>query len=268
MSASKPSIIVVTSSRLGQDCRRRYLPVEAELAMAEALWEDLLSDDAALHDLAVRRAIAAGADGEQALCHAAGLLDSGAWQRTVIIAALGDVAGQAAHGMLERTALDPAGDLDERCAALVALAKRTGTAATTVFFSCTRSGDTTLADYAALCLAYASDSDIAAQTMLSRLNSLLSEPAPEMPQQLQASTLAMQSRVLPTVIYLARTAPDVIPVRDTLRRNWHKLYTAEQQWLSLAWPATNPAVPGVGDPPQTGEMVQWLRHPLFTRIYR
>src|ERR1051326_2552379 len=96
--------------------------------------------------VAVRDAVADGAEGDTAL---AAVLESLPKDRQVVVAAaLGDVRGVEGPGALRRALERPDASRDLRCAALIALAKRCGVAASADLFSALDDRDGAVKEYA------------------------------------------------------------------------------------------------------------------------
>lgn len=120
---------------------------------AEFLRLALRSRNSATQQAALSTAASQGLDGEHALLEA--LSEATGWTRGLFVAALGDVRRAGPADAVLRAVLEVRGPgtRDLRCAALISLAKRLGSAATPEFISGLGQSDTGVRGYAAICLA-------------------------------------------------------------------------------------------------------------------
>ena len=124
----------------------------------------------AAFERAVQDAVAAGEAGERALADALPRL--GRERQVVVAAELGDTGGHAGNEALRDAVLTGAVSQDLQCAALLALAKRRGTAATADLLASLASRSGAVKSYAVIGLAHVGD-DSAWEPMFHRLEQLL-----------------------------------------------------------------------------------------------
>jgi hypothetical protein len=189
----------------------------------------------------VKDAVMEGPSGEARLVR---MLDALAGPNKVMaVAALGDAQGDQGMGALRGLLAVPQRSVDLRCAALLALAKREGAAASDVLAAHLTRVPGAVRDYAVLGLAAVGD-DRAWSQVYTILRRELDRPAPTFqPQRLMPGL--KQFKVLTTVTYLVRhlsTSPaDRIPqLVDTLRSRFTRLYVVEQDWLRTHWSGIGP----------------------------
>lgn len=228
--------------------------------------------DESLEALEIRLAAAVsdGQRGETFLIEAFKASPSG--DRGAVIAALGEATGNDGGPALRALIANNDESSDDRCAGLVALAKREGAAASDFLLGYLDDTDEDIRLYALACLAYVGDNR-AWDTVHGRLQELLEQSAPRVPNAMGSSTLSIQSANLMPIGYLARHSHSVEPSREAavvrlIRSKWHKLYTAEKDWLKEYWPACaeDRALSDEGRP-DAPRVTEWLRKPLFSPLY-
>lgn len=207
-------------------------------------------------------AIAIGAEGEAALVE---VLPSLPRDRQVMVAvALGDAKGAAGPAALRSAMHRTDGSRDLRCAALLALAKRCGEAASADLAEMLAHRDGAVKDYALLGLAGAGD-DRAWDAVVKRLHQLVRRP----------SRSEVPSSRLVAVCYLARHAygagtQRTIRLVDEVRSAWDQLDPElERPWFDEYWPSARPDGPPAHHvvPPDPQVLLDWVRHPLFDPAY-
>jgi hypothetical protein len=208
---------------------------------------------------AARAAVTLGSDGDQLLAEATAIPG---WRGLYATAALGQSRGPSGEPALrELIAKRGPGTSDVRSAALLALAKRTGSAASDVLADAVDDKDASVRDYAVTALAAVGDAT-AWDTVLARLNTTLGRPRKR---QDQLSTVVLAT------IYLARHAVEdharLGRVAETLRKHWDRLDDQERAWLEQYWPAVHPGLEGqpLLSRPSAEAMLEYiLRDPLFS----
>jgi hypothetical protein len=209
-------------------------------------------------DWAVGQAVLLGPSGDHLL--AAALAHARGSQAVTIVAALGDVSGDAGAAALRSVlATSGPGSRDLRCAALVSLTKRVGAAATSDLVSALGSRDSAVREYALLCLARAGDErgwdDVLAWlvTLLKRTPTKAGFPA----------------SVGIAVVYLTRHCQPgsarFVALVTTLRARWHQSPYEQGAWLASQWPEVRPDGP---DPvhvplPSSKCLASWGNETLF-----
>ncbi|GIF20870.1 hypothetical protein BJ973_001223 [Actinoplanes tereljensis] len=180
-----------------------------------------------------------------------------------IVAGLGESpAGDFGVRLLQAVASDRGAPADRRCAAIVAVTKRTGPAASGLLHRCLADRDPAVRKYAMFGLAVVGDDGSWAEA-LEILRTAIAEQVPVPPFGLQWKTLALQSEVLPIVCYLGRHL--AVPgrresVTTLIREHWDNLYDAEKRWFGEFWPDFAP------DGPDPEALSGWARSPLFDRV--
>jgi hypothetical protein len=213
-------------------------------------------------DAAVQAAVRLGAEGDQLL---AALSDLRGWRAVHRAAALGDVVGPAGGEVLRRIIATPGpGTSDQRCAAVLALAKRENARASDALFAVVDDRDAGVRDYALLGLAAVGD-DRAREAVFKRLEAVLRNRKHPL-QHVQDVTPVVLSTV-----YLLRHAGDQAHIErlaTLLRRRWALLSDRERQWFSHYWPGPDPQAPVSPDvaPPEPDTLQRWLlADPLFSQ---
>lgn len=232
------------------------------------LGERLRHRDQRVFDEAVRAAVVEGPPGEAELI--AALADGPESRQVFIIAVLGDAQGDAGPAAL-RNVLSTSTRRDVLCAAVLALAKRSGPDASADLASALASRDTAVKNYAMLGLAGAGD-DRAWDAAFIRLKQLLRRPGP--PPSLRPQFLSVQSPVAAAICYLGRHVDGrggsrTIRLVRELREHWDHIGSGEQSWLAETWPAFAPGGPDEADIPEPDgqRLQQWIRDPLFKPVY-
>jgi hypothetical protein len=176
---------------------------------------------------------------------------------------LGDAQGDQGPAALRGLLAVPQHSVDLRCAALLALAKREGVAASDVLAAHLTHVPAGVRDYAIISLAAVGD-DRAWPKVHTILRRDLDRPPPtSQPRQLIPGL--KQFKLLTRVAYLVRhlaAAPTdrIPPLVATLRSRFDRLYAVEQDWLSTHWPGIDPAGPAPTriDPPDPQPFRAWV----------
>ena len=180
------------------------------------------------------------------------------FDKVVIAAHLGDLAGSAGDEALRRAAhVSGPGRRDLRCASLLALAKRLGTQAMPDLLAGLAASDATVRDYAVIGLAgTGAGGGYAWKQVLEYLRSALG----------RKRRAHGQSEIAFALAYLAQNVVD--PSRRSelvafIRRHWDALDEAD--WFAQLWPDASPDGP---DPdsvpvPDPASIQAWAREPLF-----
>lgn len=143
------------------------------MSLAEGLrrrsWDDF--------EQAVVQVVGAGDDGDRTL--SAALPDLPRDRKVAAAAALGDLRGEAGTAALRAARREPGASRDLRCAALLALAKRAGAAATDDLAEGLASRDAAVKDYALFGLACVAETVDASmwERIVARLEQMLSRPS-------------------------------------------------------------------------------------------
>ncbi|WP_204293321.1 HEAT repeat domain-containing protein [Micromonospora gifhornensis] len=206
-----------------------------------------------------------GAAGEAMLIK---LLASNPDDKNAVIVALGEACGNAGIPILHAIAADRGATIDERCSALVALAKRQGSDASETLARALLDEDRVIRRYGLLCMAYVGDGR-SWDAVLYALRVSLAGPAPRFPFALNPAALFSQSEVLPPIAYLARFATNASReemVVGLVSSNWDKLYNAEQEWLRSHWLACDPNAEKPM-PPNLSRIQSWIQRPFFAPLY-
>jgi hypothetical protein len=209
----------------------------------------------------VKDAVMEGPAGEARLVRMLGSLAGD--KKVTAVAALGDAQGDQGPAALRSLLAIRQRSVDLRCAALLALAKREGSAASDVLAAHLTRVPAAVRDYAIIGLAGVGDDRVWAQVhavLRQQLN------RPSRTSQLQPLHPAIgQFKVLITVAYLVRhlrmSPADRIPqLVGTLRSRFDRLYLVEQDWLRTHWPGIDPAGPAPArvDPPDLQPFRAWV----------
>lgn len=216
-------------------------------------------------------AVRSGASGERELIGAlASARDED--RATGIVSALGEADGPDGVAVLRNIIARPVDPLGLRTTALVALAKRQGPAASDVLRVCLLEEDQATAAYALVGLAGVGD-DRAWPEVFRWLSQALDElePDPDPDHDFDDRTLAAQSDIAAAIAYLARhSASDrgkQQPVVALLRSRWNRLRGAEQRWLTVHWPASDPAQAESFTVLDATWIADWISGPVFEAIY-
>lgn len=211
-------------------------------------------------DQGVAAAIGLGEEGDRLLSEVWPALRG--WRRVAVAAAFGDVWGPAGGSVLRQAlAVTGPGSQDLRCAALLALAKREGFAATADLVNAlATSRDGVVRHYAVLGLAYAGD-DRGWELVLHWLRALLrraNRPPSADPQAAFALTYLLRN---------AHDKPDRLRgIADVLRGEWHGCDPEERAWVAHYWPQALPDAPAATqvEEPDLSAVKAWIgEHPLF-----
>ncbi|GAA1893406.1 hypothetical protein [Asanoa iriomotensis] len=206
----------------------------------------------------IAAAVHGGAAGEETLlaAWADGAGDMGGF----LLAALGEATGPGGQALLRRLVMDPAAEPDDRCAALVALAKRAGADASDVLGDALLDPDGDIRDYALIAMSCVGD-DRAVGHVHALLAMELADP------DRQRLLLAIQSLVIPMATYLLRhatTAAEQDELAALIRANRDRLGRAEREWFTVYWPAAvDESESGIHA--DTADMVAW--QPLLRTLY-
>ncbi|HEU0102246.1 MAG TPA: hypothetical protein VFR07_07990 [Mycobacteriales bacterium] len=207
---------------------------------------------------AVDAAVGASEAGEAALAYALPLVTRD--RRVGIAAALGDTRGPAGAAALREAALGTGASQDLRCAALLALAKREGPAATPALLDGLALRNTTVKEYALIGLCRVGD-DAAWEPVFQRLEQMLTRP-------IQQSWPV--SAVVRALCFLgSRAGADQRRRERTvalIRSRWSSVLPDARAWLHAYWPAAAPSGPSQEQvpPPDATELAAYLQgDPLF-----
>ncbi|MBQ0905453.1 hypothetical protein [Micromonospora sp. U21] len=195
-------------------------------------------------EAAVKSAVVEGPPGEARLVGMLGSLRGA--DMVTVVAALGDAQGDEGVAALRNLLAVPQRSVDLRCAALLALAKRAGAAASDVLSVHLTGNPEAVEDYAVIGLAGVGD-DRAWSEVHTKLRRQLDRPPPAV-QPRQITPGLKQFQVLLTIAYLARhlsgpTSERIPRLVTTLRSRFDRLYQVEQDWLSEHWPGITPDGP-------------------------
>ena len=185
------------------------------------------------------------------------------FDKVMAVAALGDAQGDNGPAALRALLAVPQRSVDLRCAALLALAKRQGVAASDVLAAHLSRVPVAVRDYAIWGLAAVGD-DRAWPEVHTILRRELDRPPPTVQPQRLIPELK-QFTVLKTTTYLIRhlaTSPgERMPLLvDSLRARFERLYLLEQDWLCTRWPGIAPRGPeplGI-EPPDPERFRVWV----------
>lgn len=203
-------------------------------ADAEEVAKGLRSNRMETFQSAARTAVSLDPDGDRLLAEATALPG---WRGVYAAAALGESRGPVGEQAL-RALIAHRGPRtsDLRSAATLALAKRSGTAASDVLAEVLDDKDSSVRNYALICLAAVGDSR-AWEAALVRLNSMLSR---------QPMREGEPSSTVMAVIYLARHAVDdearLRRVVETLHKHWRRIGDEDRAWIETYWPGAHPGL--------------------------
>jgi hypothetical protein len=208
----------------------------------------------------VRAAVELGAVGDALLADVENLRGGRALDVTV---ALGDVDGPRGGAVLRQAIAARGGGTSHlRCAALLALAKREGMAASETLSEAVDDADAAVRDYAVMGLAAVGDGR-AWDAVHARLTAMLAR---------QRTRDGEPSAVVLAVVYLLRHVADdrgrAVAVVSLLQRRWDRLFDGERRWFAEHWPAVDPGAvttdePELSDP---AALQRWLLdNPLFAK---
>jgi len=181
-------------------------------------------------------------------------------ERAILVGALGEATGAEGVPFLRRLAADPAAERDERCVALLALAKRSGVDASDVLAEALYDDDEDVRNYGLIALSCVGD-DRAVDHVHALMALDLADPdRRDLP-------FATQYMSIPMATYLvrhARTRDREDELASLIRENVAHLGKAERDWLTVFWPD---AVihQATGMRPRAADMVAW--QPLLATIY-
>ncbi|WP_305782576.1 HEAT repeat domain-containing protein [Symbioplanes lichenis] len=234
-----------------------------------SLESDLLDDDYDVFESALRRAVRSGPSGERKLLDALAVVRDDE-VAAGLVAALGEADGPEGVAALREIFTRPEDPLGLRTNAVLALAKRQGPAASDVLFACLGDADEDVRSMAMIAFASTGD-DRGRAEVLERLRGVLDGRPSPAPYEMDDRTLVIHSDVLPAVCYLARHAAvsweRQEPVVRLLRSHWDRLFAAEQRWLSVHWPACDPAQPEVFGELNPTWFADWVSAPMLDALY-
>ena len=234
---------------------------------------------------AVKDLVMAGPAGEAEM--AAALPDLPRSRRLTVVAALGDAQGEAGPQALRRVLADPATNPDTRCAALLALAKRDGVAASPELAAHLGHRSHAVRSYAMRGLAVVGDDRAwtAAARYLRRLLNrpvptdvalhapLVNRPVPMVDPPDMPSVSAMFQAMV-TIVYLVRHLDDPAGARrrelvTLVRGRFDRLCRPEREFLIRYWPGCQPGGPDPGhlENPDPAPFRAWARDPLFGPVF-
>lgn len=182
----------------------------------------------------------------------------------------GDGLDDRGVAVLEDVVRDTGEVPERRYSAILTVAKHGGgPAVSALLCHCLRDPDQTVRDHAMMALAVVGD-DSAWGEVFPLLEADLNSRDVRFPFGLQFETLVLQSVVLPKVCYVGRHLG--IPGRrdrvvGLIRQRWSQLYTAEQQWFDIFWPACHPEVGDTipGDP-NPEDLSRWISDTFFADV--
>jgi hypothetical protein len=216
----------------------------------------------------IKDAVMDGPSGEARVV--AGLPVMDAAQAHIAVAALGDAQGDRGIPTLRQVLAGRAVQVDLRCGALLALAKRAGADASDLFAIHLDHGDESIRFYAMHCLAVVGD-DRAWPAAFAELTRILERPPPSVRPPMNSFHAAFASSV--AVTYLIRHLRGH-PNRKRelvagLRASFDRLYPSERDFLAVHWPGCQPGGPDADDLPEPDPrpFVDWARDPLFGPLY-
>ena len=185
------------------------------------------------------------------------------------VAALGEASGPEGDEVLRHLVAAPGND-DERCAALVALAKRSGARGSDCFTEALTDRRVAVKEYAAACLCAYGD-DRAWDPVLAMLEKVTTKPQAS---PLFEELLSSQSTALTLIGYLARhaqTTERATKAIAAIRGGWDRLQEFEQDWVREYWPAAAPDaaddIPAILNDHDALRVARWSRDPLFVPLY-
>jgi hypothetical protein len=193
-------------------------------------------------ETAIKDAVMDGPSGERRLVEM--LASSGARDKVIVAAALGDAQGDEGVPVLRSLLATTAASDDLRCAALLALAKRAGATASDVLTEHLTGTPAAVADYAIIALAKVGDGR-AWHQVHAVLQLHLDRRPPPVVQPLKITPGLRQFHVLVTIAYLARHLGESHTERTaqlvtTIRSRFGRFHKVEQDWLSTHWPGISP----------------------------
>jgi hypothetical protein len=212
-------------------------------------------------DSAVEQAKRVGSVGDQVLAEA--LANASGYRATSIAAALGDVDGDHGDAALRSvlTTTGP-GTQDVRCAALVALTKRNGAAATDDMLAALHTRDSGVREYALLCLVHAGD-EKGCDEVLAWVVALLKRTPRK---------AGFPETVGSAIAYLTRHcepgSDQIVVLVTALRTRWLPSPHEKQAWLLNSWPEAAPGGPAPAECPlpRHSPMTAWGFDRLFDPI--
>ena len=230
------------------------------------LWSRSLDHSGFL--VVVKDCVMEGPPGEALLVEALPRLNQE--RRCTVLAVLGDAQGPRGVDALREALTGMNLDIDGRCAALLALAKRAGVDASADLAAHVVHPDESVRRYAMHALAVVGDDRVWEQ-VFSLLNQILARPVPCLDPPMSAGHAAFEAMV--AISYLVRQLDDD-GVRKSrlvqlLRGHFDRLYAAEQEFLHQHWPGCEPngPMPDALSSPDPRPFVSWTRQPLFGPVY-
>jgi hypothetical protein len=216
-------------------------------------------------EAAVQAAVRLGAEGQELL---AALSDLRGWRAIHTAAALGDVVGPNGGEVLRRIIATPGpGTSNQRCAALLALAKREKAGASDALLAVVDDRDTGVRHYALLGLAAVGDQR-AQDAVFKRLQAILRSRQGHIEEVVEVQDV---TPVVLAAVYLLRHAGDSAQMERLaalLRRRSERLSHREREWFARYWPSMHPDGPLSTElaPPDPDTLQRWLlADPLFSR---
>ncbi|SNS97467.1 HEAT repeat-containing protein [Asanoa hainanensis] len=177
-----------------------------------------------------------------------------------VVAALGEATGPSGVPFLRDLVADLTADPELRCAALVALAKRSGPGASDLLAEALYDGDDSVRNYALVALSCVGD-----DRAVDHVHALLALDLTD--GERHRLPFAMQYMSIPAVTYLLRHAESRAredELASLVRANLPRLGKVERDWLTVFWPDTV-VDPPTGNRPHATDMVAW--QPLLATIY-
>lgn len=221
--------------------------------------ERLQSPDPSALLAAVQDAIALGPQGELSILRR--LTESSAIMRPLLVAALGDTAGDQGADFLRSALAREGEDQDVRCAAIVALAKRVGADASPDLLAVMRTGDQAVKFFAIASLAAAGNGS-GWDDVFQFLAATMERPP---------TTTAIPSPVAVSIAYLGQfLSPErTMALADLLRGSVSKLSPKERQWLLEYWPQAFDQVTGHDlEGPDALALRRWARATILPPMKR
>ena len=194
-------------------------------------------------------------------------------RRSTVLAVLGDAQGPRGVDVLREALTGMDLDIDGRCAALLALAKRAGFDASADLAAHVVHPDESVRRYAMHALAVVGD-DRAWEQVFTLLERILDRSVPG-GDHLPMSSVHAAFEAMVAISYLVRyLAVDEDRLRKSrlvqlLRGRFDRLYAAEQAFLHQHWPGCEPSgpVPDSLSSPDPRSFVAWARQPLFGPVF-
>jgi hypothetical protein len=218
----------------------------------------LRSRDPQTRRAALREAVTQGAEGEAALVDVLGSV--GEIHDEIVVIALGNARGEAGPAALHRVLRRSNASLGVLRAALLALAKRCGVAASPELMGGLESEDEGVRKAAILGFAGVGD-DRAWELVFARLEQRLHHPT---------RRIENPHRDLMAFCYLARHVGETGCERSTrlvglIRDRWNHLDDEERHWLAKYWPESRPGGPAPESvqPPDGEVIAEWVRTTQF-----